>query len=304
MTNAFIPEIGTKLKIKEDWTFSLHREYRNKHICIADNEKCDYNAKGFYERTLPSGSEFMVDRIYVRQGAKEYSSVTLFIIATGDKVLTKQGTRTQPFKNKGAQHYGRFWVKLTDFNAANFVVTEDSSVPSDAKPQGGDPIMLGRFKKRRRAHWWVKFTHEDLALCFDGEINTWLRNNYIRLRAPALHLVSAGWIEKSYETSEYSWKTKTHESFTEYMYASPHLVHCLIPRNWIDARKDVARFQVVEEGFNNTTITVTKHPLENQLHIPRMKKDRIPMGLKTDKSLMENIDVAGGKLTICEVVEK
>jgi hypothetical protein len=28
------------------------------------------------------------------------------------------------------------------------------------------------------------------------------------------------------------------------------------------------------------------------------------MGLQTDKSMMENLDVAGGKLTVCRVEEK
>jgi len=46
---------------------------------------------------------------------------------------------------------------------------------------------------------------------------------------------------------------------------------------------------------------VYNHPLDKEIHISRNKKDRIPLGLLTDKSLMENIPIANGKLTVYNV---
>lgn len=306
---AFIPEIGSKLTLEKDWTFELYQEYRNKHIFIADGRKEDRNWREpmkSYQRTLPAGSVVMVDRIYVRQGAKDFSSVTLYLLETTDKVLTKQGKRTQPFKAKGAKHFGRFWVKLDDFNGADFLVTMDATKPKNTTPQCGDPITLGQFKKKKNAHWWVKFVHEDPDLCFDSQIHSRLLETLYSYDRHRADLVAEGYTEKSEQRR--GWDNKLE---TNYWYLPPHFLRTLVPESWREAHNS-PEFQVKEDDPMSRVftqgafkkVTVVRHPLEKQLHIPREKKDRIPMGLLNDKALMEDVKVAGGLLTVCMIEEK
>lgn len=119
MSIAFIPEIGTKLVLTSDWTFQVRKERRNGLLAKADGkvkDACVWDAyywesgecrKG-YDRTLPAGTELILDRIYVRKGISAYSSVTLRISSTPDPVIGKKKPR--------------FWVKLNEFNAAQFEV--------------------------------------------------------------------------------------------------------------------------------------------------------------------------------------
>jgi len=112
----FVPEIGTRIKLLHDWTFPLHFERRNQTLgeylgvkpppnpwSIRDTWM-DWNQPDLFEIvTLPAGSELRLSRIYVRQGKKDYSSLSFTL---GEKKLKKT----------------YFWAKLADVHAMDFDV--------------------------------------------------------------------------------------------------------------------------------------------------------------------------------------
>lgn len=113
---VFIPEIGTVLTLAAPWEFKLINENRNAGIAKLLGANGDYyypwgttetnewantynrqrkpNDPGSY--AFPAGTNLEVDRIYVRKGNEEFSSVT-FKTHVGNKVL-------------------RFFAKLDDVN--------------------------------------------------------------------------------------------------------------------------------------------------------------------------------------------
>lgn len=115
---VFIPELGTVLTLAEDWTFKLINEQRNASLAkVTGTENPDYyfpwgtkenpidegswNSRrripidpGSY--TFPAGTSLEVDRIYVRKGNEEFSSVT--------------------FKTRVKGRQIRFFAKLDDIN--------------------------------------------------------------------------------------------------------------------------------------------------------------------------------------------
>lgn len=107
MARLFIPTLGTKLTLAEDWTFALHGEHRNGGMFHALGLKQPQDRYGYYApsmsvpATLPAGTELTVRRIYIRQGQAGFDSVTFSVLI---------GKR---------QH--RFWVKLEDANSIKFV---------------------------------------------------------------------------------------------------------------------------------------------------------------------------------------
>lgn len=300
MLNAFIPEIGTRLKLTKDWTFDLFLEPRNKQVFSLDGKRsARYNETSkSYKRMLPKGTVFQVDRIYVRQGSEKYSSVTLFIVETTDPVLTKKKKRAQPFKTKGCKHYGRFWVKLIQFNEAEMVVTHDASRPLKTKEVCGDTISLKRFKSKKNACWWVKFEHENPGLAFDGKLNQWLLGPNRFSRERRRDLLDLGWIESWEEKREWDGT-----SYVEYTYSPPHYCSSLVPDSWREANDGKDEYLKKEKGFGGFETVVLRHPLESEIHIPRYKSKREALNLPNDKALLKRVPVAGGFLTICEVKE-
>jgi hypothetical protein len=133
-----IPEIGTKIKLKEDWKFNLFSEDRNEALVLAatlgvderdqlqrgktltpflisrgwqDAKPTDYWRSFFKEVTLPKGSILTVDRIYIRKGAANYSSVS-FHLNRKSVVVSNEFTK----KIAGGKGSCRFWAKLECVN--------------------------------------------------------------------------------------------------------------------------------------------------------------------------------------------
>lgn len=136
MRNLYIPEIGDLITLNKDWTFSLYPEYRNDKLGIKlgicekdpafttikfnrwldddgkslgnfhcadwDSETQSWVWKKVYSVTFGAGTELRVDRIYIRKGNKDYSSISFWI---------KNG----PYKG------ARFWAKLSDVNQIEFI---------------------------------------------------------------------------------------------------------------------------------------------------------------------------------------
>lgn len=115
MKSLYIPTIGDSFTLAEDWTFTLHDEYRNTDMrSIIEGEAFQqlvlrHNWKDV-QVTLPKGSVLKVDRIYIRKGVGDYDSITFWLTDCPNKAWA-------PKKAGGtAAGRGRFWVKLADAN--------------------------------------------------------------------------------------------------------------------------------------------------------------------------------------------
>ena len=109
----YIPEIGNVLILEKDCTFQLYNEYRNDTmihyfgIIFPDSKHWMSRRDSLSETiTLPKDTKLKVDRIYIRKGNKEFSSIS-FLFNPGQKVLK--------FKQN------RFWAKLEDVNNIEFI---------------------------------------------------------------------------------------------------------------------------------------------------------------------------------------
>lgn len=94
----YIPEIGDSMTLSSDWKFKLYVEYRNKSLFKYFNLPFQHGCNEYDDVTLPSGTVLKIDRIYIRKGLSDFSSVSFY--ATIPK-----------YKNSV-----RFWVKLDDVN--------------------------------------------------------------------------------------------------------------------------------------------------------------------------------------------
>jgi len=101
----YVPEIGDLIKLTEDWNFNLNSEsYRNRSLAEILGKNGPVN-----NVTLPKDTVLKIDRIYIRKGASDYSSLTFRIEETENK------------KIKGK----RFWAKLRDVNKIEFDENRD-----------------------------------------------------------------------------------------------------------------------------------------------------------------------------------
>jgi len=125
-----IPALGDKLVLVEPWTFQLSDEHRNydliKWLGIPDDREAReklwipksnpsiWETRVFRQpATLPAGTQLIVRRIFIRQGAKGFDSVTFTAMLL---------PRTPPPRGKVAKPKAvRFWVKLADANTIQCV---------------------------------------------------------------------------------------------------------------------------------------------------------------------------------------
>ncbi len=117
----FIPDTGTLVRLEKRWEFRLYNERRNT-VC---DQLGIVRARGYHEVKKPcdvalaAGTLLTVSRVYIRQGVKDYSSIT-FNIKKGAKAYVKDdnGKWQLTVLKKGA----RFWAKLSDVNKMRVVV--------------------------------------------------------------------------------------------------------------------------------------------------------------------------------------
>jgi hypothetical protein len=125
---VMIPEIGTKMVIAEDWHMTLFDEYRNNSILELTetipksrnwHDRYD-NSKRNTEIVFPKGTILSVDRIYIRKGASDFSSLTFFadkkvkILRDGKEYVSPKALR--------------FWAKLKDVNNMKVQFIEETVV--------------------------------------------------------------------------------------------------------------------------------------------------------------------------------
>lgn len=135
----FIPELGEKLTLSQSWEFTLYLETRNENLASYFNfrawditgnlclDEADQRSRGwnkvegsksrFYKKiTLPKDTILTIDRIYIRKGAADFSSVSFFLDKKSlDKTFSKN---IESLSN--AKGPIRFWAKLEDVNKIEF----------------------------------------------------------------------------------------------------------------------------------------------------------------------------------------
>lgn len=105
----YIPDIGTKLVLKEDVDVTIFDEYRNTILDKFYNNRTAWKSTVI---TLPKGLMLSIDRIYVRKGLSQYSSVTFNI----PKVKTKKEKLEFPYNTDDQFGGYKFWLKLLEVN--------------------------------------------------------------------------------------------------------------------------------------------------------------------------------------------
>jgi len=73
--------------------------------------------KTVIEVTLKAGSEIKVDRVYIRKGASEFSSITWYVKGLGEAIIPPSYSWERPRKVKTP----RFWTKLEDANRVKVI---------------------------------------------------------------------------------------------------------------------------------------------------------------------------------------
>lgn len=117
-----IPRLGDKIVLAEPWGFTLYDESRNEPLSAwlglptswAERKPLlvnpdSYHARYFYKPVvLPTGTELTIRRLYMRQGSRDFDSMTFTAMLL---------PRTPPPRGKVARPKAvRFWAKLDEVN--------------------------------------------------------------------------------------------------------------------------------------------------------------------------------------------
>lgn len=132
----YIPEIGDTIKLVAPWTFNLYNEHRNDTLIEIGEIKFPDNQSSFMQSVpfiIPAGEVLKIDRIYIRKGSADYSSLSFLWkgMKTKKRSEPRYATVLQPGHPMHGirQHVGenvisakpvRFWAKLSDVNNIEF----------------------------------------------------------------------------------------------------------------------------------------------------------------------------------------
>ncbi len=122
----FIPEIGDQLHLSKDWWFETVCEHRNISLFdafdIPQEKRTDKIKVNTYYRyvpklgdfLIPAGTVLKVDRVYIRKGMEDFSSITFVIVSAPDKRSVKKKDGGEALKAV------RFWVRLQETRNIEF----------------------------------------------------------------------------------------------------------------------------------------------------------------------------------------
>lgn len=153
----YVPEIGDKIILSSDWTFRVYDESRNSSLYtlmgFTPPSRWQDRGKLIGDFTIVKDQELIIDRIYIRKGKIEYSSITL----RWGKI--------------------RFWVKLEDFNKIEFEnVIENKKIlikfltpVFDNGKYSSDPHWLSDDLKAGNFYYSVDGNKKQLSLTIENE---------------------------------------------------------------------------------------------------------------------------------------
>lgn len=130
----YIPENGDSIRLVADWTFSLFNEDRNHSLMekLGDPRRTMgpwHESYGSVPATIPAGATLKIDRVYIRKGSKDYSSITFLWVGEALPAKLEENTSwdrlTNTYKPNGSfskipRIPIRFWAKLVDVNNIEF----------------------------------------------------------------------------------------------------------------------------------------------------------------------------------------
>jgi len=136
----YIPEISDEIRLLADWQFNLHNEERNTSLSKFLN--VGFPPVNWQTRNdppvlvvIPAGTILVIDRVYIRKGQSDFSSITFrwkgasnpsYMKERADySVLIARGTATTPTtygtrQVKVPKEQIRFWAKLDDVNKIEY----------------------------------------------------------------------------------------------------------------------------------------------------------------------------------------
>jgi hypothetical protein len=127
----YIPEISDEIRLLTDWHFNLYNEERNATLMryAGDTRPCGYNwtahshhAIGGIPYSIPAGEILVIDRLYVRKGQDDFSSLTFLWKGKSNAAYTSMESRWggAPIQTKHPKRQVRFWAKLDDVNKIEY----------------------------------------------------------------------------------------------------------------------------------------------------------------------------------------
>lgn len=118
MSRMYIPELGDVIIVSKTWAFDLYHENRNETLFALYGLEVKY--PHYHEPkqpptrvTIDAGEKLKIDRIYIRKGASDFSSISFFLVG---KKASLPATRWSAIKTRSV----RFWAKLADVNRIEF----------------------------------------------------------------------------------------------------------------------------------------------------------------------------------------
>ena len=104
MAKVFIPQVGDKIELSKNWNCKIFNERRNSSVFEALGVDVSNQKDSNIDITFPKGTVFKVSRLYVRAPASSFDSITLAVVSSPIKKLSK----------------AKFWVKIMDANNMEF----------------------------------------------------------------------------------------------------------------------------------------------------------------------------------------
>jgi len=129
-----IPDVGTVIRLEQDWAFDLFYESRNETIIdfIGWDEQGRYPYYRPVMKVVPetgvvlkAGAILKIDRVYIRKGASEFSSISFFWENPSDDMIESAHVR----KTEASKKKVRFWAKLRDVNNIRCSI-DDYTIPT------------------------------------------------------------------------------------------------------------------------------------------------------------------------------
>jgi hypothetical protein len=148
----YIPSLGDEVTLACDWTFGLFYERRNEMMVRFMHPETEFKFRGMLLSTgeklvygekisdvqLPKGAVLKVKRIYIRNGAKDFDSVTFTLQSLPKKKISVPHEYSSYSNGEYTRKVGkftkvRFWAKLKDVNTMRFVMGRED-FEKEAKP--------------------------------------------------------------------------------------------------------------------------------------------------------------------------
>lgn len=119
----YVPRLGDRIRLTQDWEFEFEREGRNETLMqhMQGQLVVDMNSGPKHFRyTIPAGAVLKIERIYIRQGQRDFDSMTFTWEGTKIKGGKAPASWNPNYMRTFPSRTVRFWVKLDIANEIEF----------------------------------------------------------------------------------------------------------------------------------------------------------------------------------------